>query len=115
MRVIVATSILSILLSGSAYAQQPSSSASEGGESLYSKTYSDCMDKSEGVTVNMLDCSADELRRHDTLFNESYRKLMASAAPPQREELKEAQRAWIKYRDTSCSLMRTVEGGGTLG
>jgi uncharacterized protein YecT (DUF1311 family) len=114
MRVIVATSILSILLSGSAYAQQPSSSASEGGESLYSKTYSDCMDKSEGVTVNMLDCSADELRRQDTLLNESYQKLIASAAPQQREQLREAQRAWIKYRDTTCSLMQSFEGGGTL-
>jgi uncharacterized protein YecT (DUF1311 family) len=95
--------------------QEASTDPASGTTSLLSKSYSDCMDKSEGVTVNMLDCSADELRRHDTLFNESYRKLMASAAPPQREELKEAQRAWIKYRDTSCSLMRTVEGGGTLG
>jgi uncharacterized protein YecT (DUF1311 family) len=63
----------------------------------------------------MLDCSADELRRQDALLNATYRKLMTSLSPQQREELKEAQRAWIKYRDTSCFLMRSVEGGGTLG
>jgi uncharacterized protein YecT (DUF1311 family) len=94
--------------------QEASTDPASGTESLLSKTYSDCMVKSEGVTVNMLDCSADELRRQDALLNESYRKLMASAATPQREQLREAQRAWIKYRDSTCSLMQSFEGGGTL-
>jgi uncharacterized protein YecT (DUF1311 family) len=64
--------------------------------------------------VNMLECSTDELRRQDALLNESYRELRASAEPPQREQLRKAQRAWIKYRDTTCSLMQSFEGGGTL-
>jgi uncharacterized protein YecT (DUF1311 family) len=93
---------------------QSSNEASNGADSPYSKTYNDCMEKAEGVTVDMLDCSADELRRQDALLNTTYRKLMTSLSPQQREELKEAQRTWIKYRDTSCSLMRSVEGGGTL-
>jgi uncharacterized protein YecT (DUF1311 family) len=115
MRALYIVSTLFMLLTSSTFAQQPpeiGASESEGG--LYSKSYSDCMAKSEGVTVNMLDCSADELRRQDAALNAAYRKLMASLPPLQQEQLREAQRAWIRSRDGSCLLLQSREGGGTL-
>jgi uncharacterized protein YecT (DUF1311 family) len=83
-----------MLLTSSTFAQQPPEiGASESKGGLYSESYSDCMEKSEGVTVNMLDCSADELRRQDAALNAAYRKLMPSLPPLQQEQLREAQRA----------------------
>jgi uncharacterized protein YecT (DUF1311 family) len=111
MRALYIVSTLFMLLTSSTFAQQPpeiGASESKGG------LYSDCMEKSEGVTVNMLDCSADELRRQDAALNAAYRKLMASLPPLQQEQLREAQRAWIRSRDGSCLLLQSREGGGTL-
>jgi uncharacterized protein YecT (DUF1311 family) len=62
----------------------------------------------------MLDCSDEELRRQDARLNSTYRRAISSFPSENREALKEAQRAWIKYRDTSCALLQAVEGGGTL-
>jgi len=71
-----------MLLTFSASAQQPpetGTSESEGG--LYSRSYSDCMAKCEGITIKMLDCSANELRRQDAALNAAYRKLIATLPP----------------------------------
>jgi uncharacterized protein YecT (DUF1311 family) len=66
------------------------------------------------VTSKMLDCSGEEFRLQDARLNTAYRRAMSSFSSENQSRLKDAQRAWIKYRDTSCSLLQGVEGGGTL-
>jgi len=111
MRNAIAVSILLVMSAASASAQQPSS---ETEKAKLSASYDSCMEKSEGVTSKMLDCTGEEFRRQDARLNTAYRRAMSSFSSENREALKEAQRAWIKYRDTSCSLLQGVEGGGTL-
>jgi uncharacterized protein YecT (DUF1311 family) len=92
---------LSLLLSFSLHAQ----------DDVLSKNFSVCMDKSEGVTINMLNCMADETTYQDIRLNKAYKSLMAELSPERKKQLQEAQRAWIKYRDANCQFYADPEGG----
>jgi uncharacterized protein YecT (DUF1311 family) len=80
-------------------------------DSLLSQGYKECMDKSEGVTSNMLDCIGNEINYQDKRLNESYRKVMSTLNPSRTKKLQEAQRAWIKYRDENCNFYADSNGG----
>jgi uncharacterized protein YecT (DUF1311 family) len=77
----------------------------------FSKEFETCLDKARGVTPAMIDCISAELKRQDTLLNQNYRKLMASLQPERKKALQEAQRAWIKFRDTNCDFYYDPDGG----
>lgn len=77
----------------------------------YSKQYSDCIDKSEGITFNMLDCTHAETARQDARLNKAYKKVMSQLSPARKKQLQAAQRAWIKYRDESCTFYADPDGG----
>jgi uncharacterized protein YecT (DUF1311 family) len=77
----------------------------------FSKEFDTCMDKAGGVTPTMIDCISAELRRQDALLNENYRKLMASLSTKRKKTLQEAQRAWLKFRDTNCDFYYDPDGG----
>jgi uncharacterized protein YecT (DUF1311 family) len=72
------------------------------------------MEQSGGVTAEMLECSSNELRRQDSLLNEAYSQAIAALNAPQKNLLREAQRAWIAYRDTTCSFMAKLGDRGTM-
>src|SRR5262245_8683146 len=76
-----------------------------------SKEYLDCMDKSGGVTVSMLECNGDESDRQDAQLNENYKKLMSKQSRGQKKALVEAQRAWLKFRKTNCDFYYDPNGG----
>lgn len=76
-----------------------------------SKQFSTCMDKTGGVTVNMLDCIGAETKRQDMRLNNAYKEVMAQLTPARKKQLQEAQRAWIKYRDANCSFYADPDGG----
>ena len=59
----------------------------------------------------MLDCISAELMRQDARLNENYKRLMSKLSAKRKEGLLEAQRAWIKFRDTNCSFYYDPEGG----
>lgn len=75
------------------------------------KEYSVCMDKSQGVTVGMLDCAGDELDRQDARLNDNYKKLISKLSRDRKKVLLEAQRAWIKFRKTNCKFYYDPNGG----
>ena len=75
------------------------------------QTYSACMDKSKGVTSEMLDCISAEFTRQDARLNENYKRLMSKLSATRKEGLLEAQRAWIKFRDTNCNFYYDPDGG----
>lgn len=45
------------------------------------KQFSNCMDKSNGVTSNMMDCLVAESKRQDTRINKAYKELMDQLSP----------------------------------
>jgi uncharacterized protein YecT (DUF1311 family) len=77
----------------------------------FSKEFDACLDKAGGVTPAMIDCISAELKRQDALLNENYRKLMASLSARRKQALQEAERAWIKFRDTNCDFYYDPDGG----
>jgi uncharacterized protein YecT (DUF1311 family) len=77
----------------------------------FSKDFEACLDKAGGVTPAMIDCISAELKRQDALLNQNYRQLMASLSAGRKKALQEAQRAWIKFRDTNCDFYYDPGGG----
>jgi len=76
-----------------------------------SKQYNACMDKSGGVTMSMVECITAENQRQDVRLNTAYKALMADLPPARKTQLLEAQRAWVKFRDTNCSFYLDPDGG----
>lgn len=76
-----------------------------------SKHFSACMDKSGGVTVDMLDCIGAETKIQDARLNKAYKNVMSQLSPARKKQLQDAQRAWIKYRDTNCNFYADPDGG----
>lgn len=95
--------VLAVLLIGAA--------AAVAQEENLSQTYYDCMEKSGGVTQNMLNCIHAETERQDDRLNAVYKKLMANLRKAQQERLKKAQRLWIQYRDANVEFYGDPEGG----
>lgn len=66
------------------------------------------------TTIEMMECSDQDYQAADKALNKSY----AAAKKPLDAEggklLLEAQRAWLKYRDTNCAVAADQARGGTL-
>ena len=76
-----------------------------------SKEYSDCIDKSGGVTPDMFECNGKELDRQDARLNNTYKKLMSKLSPDRKKALLKAQRAWVKFREANCDYWFDPHGG----
>ena len=76
-----------------------------------SKQFGTCMDRSGGVTAEMLNCIATETGAQDKALNANYMLLMRRITVPRRSVLQAAQREWIKYRDANCSFYADPDGG----
>lgn len=75
-----------------------------------SKQYDACMSKAV-ATVDMVDCMTAETKRQDAGLNAAYKELQAELNAGRKKQLLEAQRAWIKFRDTNCDFYYDPEGG----
>lgn len=87
----------------------------QAAEDDYRETYTACMDKSGGVTASMLDCISSEFKQQDARLNKNYKAAMQALEPSQQVHLRDAQRLWIKFRDTDCSLLGSLTGGSIDG
>ena len=65
-----------------------------------------CNDNSSQMELNQ--CAADDLAKADAALNATYQALMKKIEAPNQAQLREAQRAWIAFRDKEC----TFETGG---
>ncbi|WP_157272192.1 lysozyme inhibitor LprI family protein [Azohydromonas aeria] len=76
-----------------------------------SPEFSACMDQSNGVTATMLACMSAETRRQDARLNQAYKAVMAQLSEARQKELRDAQRAWLKFREANCRFYADPEGG----
>lgn len=80
-----------------------------------------------GTTVGMADCLAAEVKLWDDLLNAAWTEAVAVAkamdkdnkesspnAPESEKSLREAQRAWISYRDATCRFEAERYFGGSV-
>ena len=71
----------------------------------------------DGVTQSEMNaCAQDALQQADAALNASYRRLTArlSGTPAAARSLVEAQRAWIRFRDTECDFATIGYEGGSI-
>lgn len=78
--------------------------------------YSACIDKSDGVTVNMNNCSGEAISKMDKRMNQLYKALMGKLPKPKQELLKNSQRKWLAWRTAEQDLSYALDPneGGTL-
>ncbi len=63
-----------------------------------------------GSTVEMVDCLNAQRVHWDKQLTIAYQELMKSISARQRIMLRDAERAWIKYRDANCAYYAGGEG-----
>jgi uncharacterized protein YecT (DUF1311 family) len=69
------------------------------------------MDKSGGVTLDMVECIVAETDRQDVRLNKAYKDLLGQLSPARKKQLQDAQRAWLKFRDANCGFYGDPDGG----
>jgi len=87
------------------------SAGAQAADDSYSSSYSACMDESGGVTMNMLDCMGSETEQQDARLNQNYKAAMQALDKGQQNQLRDAQRLWINFRDADCALLASLTGG----
>ena len=66
-------------------------------EVKFSKEFQKCLDQLSGG--ELIECAFKEFEKQDSRLNAAYKELMAWESEEQKKKLREAQRAWIKFRD----------------
>ncbi len=66
------------------------------------------------TTIEMLDCLQQRYQKADVELNRVYKQLMSRLTEKRQAKLKEAQRAWIVFRDKSAEFEASAEEGGSL-
>jgi uncharacterized protein YecT (DUF1311 family) len=75
---------------------------------LFNLVGTPCMETPEGQSnVGTADCYRLEAAIWDDLLNENYKSLAADLDEEQKAKLREMQRAWIAYRDSTCGFYYT--------
>lgn len=73
----------------------------------------DCKDFGSLPQQGLNACLADVWHASDTALNDVYQRLMANLGPDDAETLREAQRAWITFRDAACDVEAGQMRGGS--
>ncbi|WP_170478941.1 lysozyme inhibitor LprI family protein [Ruegeria arenilitoris] len=71
----------------------------------------------QSTTLGITECIQEETLIWDAFLNEQYQLRRAELAQESAElanELREAQRAWISFRDAECGLQYSLWSGGTI-
>lgn len=79
--------------------------------------FEQAMDKTEGITVDIRNVQAEAYRRWDKELNRVYSELLTTLKAPDKNRLKQAQRAWIKFQDAEVRWLwsEAMYGqGGTI-
>lgn len=88
--------------------------AAQAPDQRFSPRYYACMGTTDGTTAVARDCIADETSRQDARLNETYRHLVAQLSGNRRNEVVDAQRLWIPYRNANCRIYAYPDDGGEI-
>jgi|SRR5579872_562520 len=83
---------------------------------LFNLVGTPCTEKPDGLSnLGRVDCYRLEGAIWDDLLNENYQRLAADLDDRQKAKLRDMQRAWIAYRDTTCGFYDTkIQGSMAL-
>ncbi len=72
-----------------------------------------CADKDQAMSnLELTFCAAQDYAASDRELNRVYRKVL-SENPNEVNIIRQAQRAWISYRDAECNVVSVQYGNGT--
>ena len=85
--------------------------AASGGQKE-KKQQNPCEDAATQAEMNQ--CARKAHEAADAELNKAYNRFVAKLDEEQRAQLKAAELAWIKYRDSTCELEGSFYKGGTM-
>ena len=59
-------------------------------------------------------CAGKAYKEADVVLNQVYRQLVSKLDAEEKTQLKEAQTAWLKYRDSNCEFVADQYKGGSI-
>jgi len=71
-----------------------------------------CSDANTQTEMNI--CAGKEYQAADATLNRVYQQLVAMLDAEEKAQLKNAQTAWIKYRDANCDFVGDQYKGGSI-
>ncbi len=71
-----------------------------------------CADAQTQADMNI--CWGNQYKSADTQLNKTYQQLAALLEADEKAQLKNAETAWIKYRDANCDFVADQYKGGTI-
>lgn len=74
----------------------------------------DCSDRSAIPQIALTQCAAQDAAFWDGLLNNAYQQVIARSDADTERNLREAQRAWITFRDLTCEMEMARYTGGTI-
>ena len=99
--------VLMVLLVGFSFMATPALAS----EPELSQRYTACMERSEGITIDMHACIAAEHERQDGRLNLAYKQLSNQLSDDRKKQLLAAQRLWIQFRGANCAFYADPDGG----
>ena len=71
-----------------------------------------CEDAQSQADMNI--CWGNEYKKADAALNKTYQQLAAMLDNEQKTQLKNAETAWLKYRDANCEFVADQYKGGSM-
>lgn len=71
-----------------------------------------CEDAMSQADMNI--CWGNEYKKADAALNKTYQELAAMLDEGEKTQLKTAETAWLKYRDTNCEFVADQYKGGSI-
>jgi uncharacterized protein YecT (DUF1311 family) len=71
-------------------------------------------DRKDQSQMGMNACAEADAAAADTELNAAYKQLAAKAEGKEKDALRDAQRAWIVFRDKECDFETIGEEGGSI-
>ena len=99
-RLILACALVFFFVSGTVSANEKLIKAIE-------KRQNDCIEK-DPTTAGMIKCADAAYKEWDREMNSAYKKLLSLLDEKEREDLKQSQRAWLKFRDLEFKNINNV-------
>jgi uncharacterized protein YecT (DUF1311 family) len=71
-----------------------------------------CADAQSQAEMNT--CAGNQYKKADAELNRTYQKFVTMLDAEEKAALKEAQTAWLKYRDANCDFVADQYKGGSM-
>ncbi|HSX79649.1 MAG TPA: lysozyme inhibitor LprI family protein [Candidatus Saccharimonadia bacterium] len=66
------------------------------------------------TTAEMRECLNQRYKQADAALNQLYQQLLSQLSKTRQIKLREAQQAWVLFRDKSAAFMASAAEGGTM-